>query len=149
MNSFFVKFQQQKITIFYPKNWVLKKITSKCYTRDYWVARVFHVANEPAIVYMDLQFKPISEDIFSYVRDNRLVNIENSVSSVIYSEVFELEKGIAYYTFYYSDTPNELAFVIFKKLSDNILATVLFDGPGPTEKQLEQGLLLVNNMKLG
>jgi hypothetical protein len=151
MKSFFVKFLQQKITIFYHEAWVLKKMNSRCLTSENWAERAFHISNDPhdpPITYMDVQFKVTNEEFFSFVENTRLSNIRGRPSDDVFSKVFELENDIAYYTIAPEYTLG-IALVIFKKVSNNILVFVLFECISFDTKQLDQCLLLVNNMKLG
>ncbi len=148
MKSFFVKFLQQKITIFYHEAWVLKKMNSRCLTSEKWAERSFYILNDPSITYMNIQFKVTDEAFFSYVENDRLSNIRGRPSDDVFSKVFELENDIAYYTIA-PEYISGIVLVIFKKVSNNIIASMLFECTSFEAQQLEQGLLLVNNMKLG
>jgi hypothetical protein len=147
MKSFFVKFLQQKITTFYPEEWELKKLTSKCMTQDDWVKRVFDISNDTSAIYVDIQFENRIEELLTFVKQDRLVAIKTRYSSDVISEVSEV-KDAAYYTILSPYYPDTITLVIFKKLADSIMTIVLLHGAGPEEKLLEHGLLLVNNMKL-
>jgi hypothetical protein len=148
MKSFIVKFLKQKITIFYHEAWVLKKMNSRCLTSEKWAERSFHILNDSSMTYMNIQFEVTDEAFFSYVENNRLSNIRGRPSDDVFSKVFELENDIAYYTIAPEYTLGVLL-VTFKKVSNNIIASMLFECTSLEAQQLEQGLLLVNNMKLG
>ena len=148
MENFYLKFLKYKIIIHHKADWIFKK--TKHSTFDTEMSRRFNLSINDFDFYLNFGCSLINNnlDVADYAKLKRDTIKKASTPDNIYSDILSCN-NLSYYTNYYENEEDEIAVVMFKKISSSVICSVLIQGTeGAVEKLLKLAVELIENVEI-